>query len=394
MRLALFTDTYVPQVNGVARTLGLLADAARDRGGEVTVVTVPAEPGAAEEADGVVRWPARRFWAYPELRIASPRVAEARRLLRRLKPDLVHAATPFGVGLAARAAARAERIPLVSSFHTDFASYLRYYRLQGLSAIAWPYLRWFHNGGMRTFVPTQRGAVELRRRGFDAVRVWGRGVDRERFSPRFRSRALRGALGAGDQDFLIVSVGRLAPEKGVDTVLAAAHRLQPTGARRIRLAFAGDGPAEARYRASAPAGTIFAGRLLGDALSEFYASADAFVFASTTDTFGNVLLEAMASGLPVIAPDEGPTLDVANAENSLVVPVRDSLALAGAMQRLAGDGALRTRLRARSLDCAVERDWHRVWDGLFAEYETVVQAHAKRAPIATITPSAARAVAG
>lgn len=371
MRIAVFTDTFAPQVNGVARTLGRLVDAVRERGGEATVITVCGD--AADDGErAIVRWPAIPFWAYPELRIASPRVREARRVLARLKPDLVHAATPFGIGLAARAAARAEGIPLVSSFHTDFAAYLRYYRLQALSGVAWPYLRWFHNGGRRTFVPTRRGAEELRRLGFTGVRVWGRGVDRERFSPRYRSLALRRALGVRDQDMLFLSVGRLAPEKGIDTILDAARRLHLGNGSTIRLAFVGDGPAEDRYRASAPPGTIFAGRLLGDALSEFFASADGFIFASTTDTFGNVLLEAMASGLPVIAPDAGPTLDVADAANALVVPVRDARAIAAAMQRVAGDAALRSTLRARSLGSAAQRDWGRIWEDLFKEYARAV----------------------
>ncbi len=371
MRIAVFTDTFTPQVNGVARTLARLVEALRSRGGDATVITVRDAAGNKDDQH-IVRWPAIPFWAYPELRIASPRIAEARRVLQRLQPDLVHAATPFGVGLAARAAARAEGIPLVSSFHTDFAAYLRYYRLQALSGVAWPYLRWFHNGGRRTFVPTSTGADELRQRGFSGVRVWGRGVDCERFSPRFRSLALRRALGVRDQDTLFVSVGRLAPEKGIDTILEAARSLHLNTSSRIRLALVGDGPAAGRYRASAPPGTLFAGRLLGEALSEFYASADGFVFASTTDTFGNVLLEAMASGLPVIAPNEGRTLEVANAGNALVVPTRDARALAAAMQRVAGNVALRAALRGRSLASAAQRDWARIWDALFVEYAEAV----------------------
>jgi glycosyltransferase involved in cell wall biosynthesis len=326
------------------------------------------------------------FWAYPELRIAAPRFHEARRLLRLLRPDLVHVATPFGVGLAARAAARAEGIPLVSSFHTDFAAYLQYYQLQALSSVAWPYLRWFHNGGRRTFAPTRRGALELERLGFHGVRVWGRGVDATQFSPRHRSMALRRALGVRDQDLLFLTVGRLAPEKGIGAILEAARQVQVTASSNIRLAFVGDGPAEERYRAAAPPGTIFTGRLEGPALREAYASADAFIFASTTDTFGNVLLEAMASGLPVIAPDDGPTLDVADGGNALTVPVRDPRAIGAAMQRLAGDAPLRARLRIRSLSTAAARDWGRVWDSLFTEYAVVLAAGAPlRAEAAVVT---------
>ncbi|MCX5761225.1 MAG: glycosyltransferase family 1 protein [Gemmatimonadetes bacterium] len=373
-RVAIFTDTFAPQVNGVARTLDRLAEALRERGGSATVVTVDMPASEAEalpEDRDVVRWPAVPFWAYPELRIAAPRVREARRLLRALKPDVVHVATPFGIGLAARAAALAEGIPLVSSYHTDFSSYLSHYGLQALSGVAWPYLRWFHNSAHRTFVPTEIGAEALRAQGFQRLRVWARGVDLIRFSPRYRSQALRTAMGVGERDILLVSVGRLAAEKGVDTILAAAARLVATGGPKVRVAFAGDGPAESRYRASAPPGTVFAGRLTGDALSEFYASADGFIFASTTDTFGNVLLEAMASGLPIIAPDAGATTEVAHAGNAMLVPAHDPAALASAMQRLASDASLRQTMREQALECAASRDWGRVWDGLFAEYALV-----------------------
>ncbi len=372
MRLAIFSDTYAPQVNGVARTLARLVGAVRARGGDATVITVAASE--ADRSDGhLVRWPAVPFWAYDELSIAMPNVGEARRLLRELRPDLVHIATPFGIGLAARAAARTERVPIVSSFHTDFAAYLRYYRLQSLGGVAWPYLRWFHNGGTRTFAPTATGAETLRRRGFTGVRVWGRGVDRAQFSPAHRSRVLRSAFGIGDADVLVTYVGRLAPEKGIDTILEAARRVLPELGGRMRLAFVGDGPAERRCRSDAPVGTIFAGRLLGEALSEFYASSDIFIFASQTDTFGNVLLEAMASGLAVIAPDAGPTLEVAHEGNALLAAADDPGAYAAALQRLMGDASLRARLRTRALASAAARDWGRIWDDLFVEYATVVR---------------------
>jgi len=367
-RVAIFSDTFTPHVNGVARTLGRLVGALRERGGEATVVTVDA-PGSAN--DDVVRWPAIPFWRYPELRIAAPSTRDARRVIRAMRPDLVHVATPFGVGLAARHAAALERVPYVSSFHTDFAQYLRFYNLRPLESVAWPYLRWFHNGGARTFAPTRLGAAALAARGFERVSVWGRGVDRTQFSPSFRGYALRRALGIRDGELMLACVGRLAPEKGIGVLLRAMTRVHAISGSRVRLALAGDGPAERQFRAEAPAGTVFAGRLAGTLLSEFYASADAFVFASTTDTFGNVLLEAMASGLPVIAPDRGPTLEIAGQENALLVAVEDPIALAGGIQQLAGSPALRRRLVIRSLATAAARSWTTVWDDLFAEYRAV-----------------------
>lgn len=367
-RVAIFTDTFAPQVNGVARTLERLVGALRERGGEATVVTIDS-PGVLH--DDVVRWPAIPFWGYPELRIAAPSTREARRVIRAMRPDLVHVATPFGVGLAARHAAALERVPQVSSFHTDFAQYLRYYNLRPLESVAWPYLRWFHNGGARTFAPTRVGVAALEARGFERVSVWGRGVDRTQFSPSFRGQALRHALGIRDDDFMVACVGRLAPEKGIGVLLRAMARVHEAAGTRVRLALAGDGPAERQFRAAAPVGTIFAGRLGGTVLSEFYASADAFVFTSTTDTFGNVLLEAMASGLPVIAPDRGPTLEIAGPENALVLPVEDPAALASGIHQLAASAVLRRRLTMRSLATAAAHDWAAVWDDLFGEYRAV-----------------------
>ena len=371
LRVAIFTDTFAPQMNGVARTLDRLAGAIRERGGEATVVTVDS-PGAAK--GDIVRWPAVPFWRYPELRIAAPFAGDACRLLRAMRPDLVHVATPFGVGLAGRRAAFLEGVPLVSSFHTDFAQYLSYYNLKPLESVAWPYLRWFHNAAARTFVPTRFGAEALVARRFERVSVWGRGVDRTQFSPSFRSYALRHAMGIRDNEILVASVGRLAPEKGVGVLLRAMARVHSIGGNRVRLALAGDGPAENRFRAEAPPGTVFAGRLTGTRLSEFYASADVFVFASTTDTFGNVLLEAMASGLPVIAPDRGPTVEIAGRENALLVAVEDATALAHGIQQLTASAALRRRLVIRSLATAAARDWTTVWDDLLSQYRAVAGA--------------------
>jgi glycosyltransferase involved in cell wall biosynthesis len=371
LRVAIFTDTFAPQMNGVARTLDRLAGAIRERGGEAAVVTVDA-PGAVK--GDVVRWPAVPFWRYPELRVAAPLAGAARRLVRAMRPDLVHVATPFGVGLAGRRAACLEGVPLVSSFHTDFAQYLSYYNLKPLESVTWPYLRWFHNAAARTFVPTRFGAKALVARRFERVSVWGRGVDRRQFSPSFRSYALRHAMGIRDNEILVASVGRLAPEKGVGVLLRAMARVHSIGGNRVRLALAGDGPAESQYRAEAPPGTVFAGRLTGTRLSEFYASADVFVFASTTDTFGNVLLEAMASGLPVIAPDRGPTVEIAGGENALLVAVEDATALANGIQQLTASAALRRRLVIRSLATAAARDWTTVWDDLFSQYRAVAGA--------------------
>lgn len=369
-RLALFTDTWVPQVNGVARTLDRLIAECHRRGLETLVLTP--EDGSARSA-GVTHWPARPFWAYPQLHMATPSITRARGILQAFAPDLVHVATPFGVGLSGRQAARALGIPLVSSYHTHFTAYLRHYGLQPLDAVSWPFLRWFHNGGRRTFAPTRIVADELTAHGFQGTRVWGRGIDAERFSPTHRSTALREQLGCDDDTCLVLYVGRLAPEKGIDVAMAAMQPLLNAHGNRLRFVLVGDGPAEERLRAAAPTGTVFAGRQEGQQLAEYYASADLFLFPSTTETFGNVVLEAMASGLCVVAHHEGPTTEFAHAGTAYPVDVRVAAAIAQAVVTLLEAPQRRHTIAEAGRAEAARRGWGVIWDRLFTEYAGVVE---------------------
>lgn len=377
LRLALFTDTFAPQVNGVARTLDRLVRAVEERGGAVHVETVDA-PGAPADPR-VWRAASLPFWAYPQLRMAAPSWSAAAERLARFAPTLVHSTTPFGVGLAGRAAAAQLAVPFVTSYHTSFSDYLAHYGLGALDRIAWPYLRWFHNSGRRTFVPSSVVASDLAARGFASLRRWSRGVDPARFAPRFRSAEMRARMGADAQTFVVAYVGRLAPEKGIDTAIDAMRTLRARHGDAVRFVLAGDGPAAARCRARAPEGTWFAGPLAGADLSAFYASADAFVFPSTTETFGNVVLEAMASGLPVVTPDAGATTEFAHDGTALTFPAHDALALAGRVEWLLRDAALRGSLRAAGLAEAGRRTWDAVWDRLIGDYRVVSASHTMRA---------------
>lgn len=370
LRLALFTDTFAPQVNGVTRTLDRLVAAVEARGGAVRVETTSA-PGACDDAR-VSRWPSMPFWAYPQLRIAAPAPRQVLDRLGDWRPTLVHATTPFGVGLAGRAVARRLGVPFVTSFHTAYASYLRHYRLGALGAIAWPYQRWFHNSGARTYAPSRAVRMELVRRGIHEVGAWSRGVDLDRFGPRYRRLGLRAAVGAADDEFLVAYVGRLAPEKSVEIAIGAVRHLSSRYPGCVRLVVAGDGPHERRFRAMAPEGSRFAGMLDAERLAEFYASADALIFPSTTETFGNVLLEAMASGLPVVAPDRGATLEFANERSALLFSAGDAASAAHQLERLLLDRTLREQKRNASLRTAAGHSWDVVWDRLFQDYLEVV----------------------
>jgi phosphatidylinositol alpha 1,6-mannosyltransferase len=369
LRLALFTDTFHPQVNGVARTLARLCDAVRARGGEVRVFTT-ADAQAQPHPD-TVRFPSRAFWAYPELQLAWPSNAAVADSLRAFNPTLVHAATEFGVGLAGRRAARALGVPFVSSYHTSFTAYAGHYGLGLLARPGWAYLRWFHNSGLRTYCPTRAIVDDVSAQGFERCAVWSRGVDAERFSPAYRSNAFRERLGADAQTLVVSYVGRLAAEKGLDVAIGAMHAVAESHPGALRCLFVGDGPYEHTARNAAPAGSTFTGKLEGHALSEAYASSDLLIFPSTTDTFGNVMLEAMASGVPVLAADVGPSREVVPPGTGWLAAAGDPGAFADVLRAAVRERneVIRRGLRAREV--ALSRSWGAIWDTLFSDYLTL-----------------------
>ncbi len=237
-----------------------------------------------------------------------------------------------------------------------------------------------------TWAPSEIVRGELERNGFANTRVWSRGVDPHQFHRTFRSNELRRKLGVTDDGVLAIYVGRLAPEKGIDVALEAMRLVMDRNGPKVSFALAGHGPDEARCRAIAPPRAVFAGRLTGRALSEFYASADIFVFPSITETFGNVVLEAMSSHLALVAPDWGATTELATAETSLQFPASDPLALADRIERLVHDCALRGRLADAAVAAATTRSWDAVFDRLVADYREVL----KRRLSDRVTPSANR----
>lgn len=376
LRLALFTDTWAPQLNGVARTLQRLAAAVTSRGGAVRVFTT--DDPMAIPAPEVERFPGRPFWGYPQLRLAWPPREAVRRELAMFAPTLVHAATEFGVGLAGRRAALELGLPLVTSYHTNFTSYAEHYHLGFLATPGWQYLRWFHGGAARTFCPTHAIRRELEGRGFANVAVWSRGVDGRRFAPAYRSEALRERLGATPDALVVGYVGRLALEKGLPVAVAAMRQVMAAHPGKVRFVVVGDGPYEEAMREAAPEGTTFLGRLEGEALAAAYASCDLFLFPSTTDTFGNVLLEAMASGVPVVGADVGPTRELLAPDRGWLVPPDDADALARQVAALVtARGAIR-EAAARAFAFAATQRWDAVWSALFAAYADVVEARRRR----------------
>ena len=369
LRLAVFSDTYPPQVNGVARTLERLVHAVEERGGAARVFTVN-DPEAVPLAN-VERYPSIPFWAYKQLRLAWPRQSKVNAAVAAFRPTLVHAATEFGVGMSGRRAARWLDVPFVSSYHTSFTAYAKFYKLGLLAQPAWTFLRWFHNIGLRTYCPTQAIVDEVNAEGFTNTTVWSRGVDSQRFSPRYRSSELRARIGATDDTLVVSYVGRVAAEKGLDVAMQALRIVNEARPGRIKFIGVGDGPYEAELHEQAPAGSWLPGKLLGDALSEAFASGDVFLFPSTTDTFGNVLLEAMSSGMPVVGADVGPTREQLAPDRGWLIKPGDAQAFAQALIALVDDRAALATARARARAFAESKTWKSVWDTLIADYLTV-----------------------
>jgi glycosyltransferase involved in cell wall biosynthesis len=384
VRIALFSETFVPQRNGVALVLWRLVRYLSHNGHQVLVAT--ADPGTPLEEPELppnvrlVKVPGWKLPRYPDLtmaRLFSPRVA---REVVAFRPDVVHLVTEYSMGLTGLTLARRMGWPRLASFHTNIPSYLPYYGFGWASRWCWAYLRWFHNRVGLTLCPSETSRRELLARGFRNVRVWGRGVDTSFFRPRWDSgRPEVSSAGSQGTPIRLLYVGRLTPEKEIPVLFRAyerARQLDP--GLSLELILAGDGAYSPRMRSGAPPGVKFTGYLEGEALSQAYARADVFVFPSRTETLGNVVLEAMASGLPVVAAAEGGTLEnVRHGVNGLLVPGGDADRFAEAIVTLARDGALRLRLARNARSWAEERSWDWAFEGLMREYRERIENSAR-----------------
>jgi len=376
-RALVFTDT-LSDANGVAGTMRRL----RTEGDEGRLpVTIVATGRQSDRTPGLLTF--EPDWSLPlptyeSLDLSFLSLREVIGEAERLRPDIVHVATPGPVGLAGLAVARLLDLPLVGSYHTELGPYALHLTKDLVVADALEtYVHWFYRQCATVLAPTHAVADELGGRGYtNRIAVWGRGVDTRRFSPKRLDPALRSRLlGAGDT--LLLSVGRVSEEKRIRVLLEAFERLRPA-LPALRLAIVGDGPARDLLERTAGRNVTFLGELRGDSLARVYASADVFCFPSTTDTFGQVILEASASGLPVVAAAAGgaPEL-VRHLETGLLVPPDDVTALAEALHLLAGDPLLRRKLGTAGLAAARERTWDKSFAELRQAYADVAGAAAE-----------------
>ena len=372
MRLALFTDTFLPQTNGVARTLSRLTSHLHRRGIEHLLFTPKSAPEDSYP-DPVRPIASIPFFLYPECRLALPGMSSVQQELKAFAPDLLHLATPFNIGLSGLRYARKHQLPHVASYHTHFDRYLEYYRMRRIVPLYWKYMKWFHRSCDAVFAPSQETLTSLSAEGFTGLHLWSRGVDCVLYSPeKRRTEVVRERYGIRASKILLY-VGRIAPEKDITTLLLALRQLPESVNSDLHLLIVGDGPLLQELRSQAPGNVTFTGVRHGEELAELYASADLFVFPSCTETFGNVVLEAMASGLPVIAADAGGTRDlvVPGVNGSLFEP-RSPGAMAGEICAALRQPGLQAAMGRQGRRDALERSWEHVFDGLIRDYEEVI----------------------
>lgn len=383
MRVTLVTETFPPQVNGVSRTLGELARRLGERGDAVQIVYPdygdrPNRPDACR-----VRSISLPF--YKELRLPLPPFGRVHRAIDAFGPDVVHVATEAFLGLSVLRHAGRRSVPIVSSFHTNFDQYSAHYGIGWARSLIWRYLRWFHNRTRETYVPSRATISDLEGRGFERLVLWPRGVDASFFRPDRPGRLdVRSAYGWGPDDLVLTYVSRIAPEKNVD-YLAEALAIVVARRPNVRILFVGDGPSREELEERMGPTARFAGYRVGAELADHFAAGDAFAFTSKTETFGNVVLEAMASGLPVVALRAGGVGDIVrdDATGLLVDPDAPPEEFAGALLRLVDRPDLRARLEKAARAYAESQSWDAIMDGLRDRYAKVIaeaRASAEPAP--------------
>jgi glycosyltransferase involved in cell wall biosynthesis len=425
LRIAVVTETYPPEVNGVAMTIAKVVEGLHHRNHDVQLIRPRQDNQVSRQGsnaacslalkpDGVVA--SRRHSPsydsssrlasgldggainqhlnldatpesgdrsvrfhevlmrglpiprYPNLRMGVPSKKALVQLWSVHRPDVVHIATEGPLGWSALQAAHHLKLPISSDFRTNFHAYSQHYGIGWLRKPIMAYLRKFHNRTLCTMVPTEALKRDLEACGLRHLMVVARGVDTRQFNPARRSEALRASWGVGAQDLVLACVGRLAPEKNLDTV-AAAFDAVLAHEPRARLLLVGDGPMRATLQARYP-NAIFAGQRSGDDLAAHYASADLFLFASVTETFGNVTTEAMASGLPVVAYNYAAAAQLIQpGENGVLVPFSEQASFIQAALALALNPTQRLSMGAAARHTASQWDWDRI----VARFEGVLQ---------------------
>ena len=375
LRVSLVSETYPPEINGVAMTIGRIVAGLQSRGHQVQLIRPrqgnEAPPIPGDNLEQLLR-PGVQIPRYAGLNIGLP----AKRMLFKLwsarQPDVVHIATEGPLGWSALSAAKKLRIPIVTGFHTNFHSYASHYGFDWLKRPVHAYLRKFHNQGRATLVPTRQLQTELTQAGYRNVEILSRGVDPHLFNPARRSEELRQQWKIKENELAISYVGRMAPEKNLELLIhafTAIEAIRPDS----KLILVGDGPELAALKAANPR-FISTGARKGEDLAAHFASTDIFLFPSTTETFGNSLTEAMASGLASVSFDYAAAAEhVQHGINGLKVPLSDAAAFIQQAQWLAGHSETICTLGEQARETALGLSWDGIHDRLEGLYLDIIR---------------------
>ena len=374
LKFALVTETFKPEINGVAMTLGKIADHLSNNLHQVQVIrpkqsSLDNAINTANFKEHLVVGMAIPF--YKHLKFGFPAKNRLIKLWADNKPDVVHIATEGPLGWSALQAAKHLNIPVISSYHTNFHQYSKHYGASFLMKPIESYLKYFHNQTLATLAPTQKVVDALTQSGYKNVSIMARGVDTKQFSPANRSSELRKKWNAKDNDLVIIHVGRLAKEKNILLVLDAFRAIQQYKPS-AKLVFVGDGPMRQELAQACPQ-AIFSGSQQGQALAEHYASADLFIFPSVTETFGNVVPEALASGLCVLAYDYAAAGDIIkHCTNGLLAPYNQDKDLIQMALDVVNNQALLNQCKKHAVSSIANIRW----DSVIEELERLIYATA------------------
>lgn len=374
MKVALFTDTFLPQVNGVTNTLKKLMEYFENNQVEYKIFAPKYDDETT--SDQVEQYYSLRFFLYPDCRLAFPNFFRIQKTFRDFQPDLVHNMTEFGMGVAGMIHAEKFGIPSISTYTTNFSKYLKYYNLEPLEDFVDDYMAWYHDRNLMTLCATEGTRAFLQEKGISRTARFSRGIDTDFFNPNQRNVDFRRAHGL-EGKLVFSYVGRISAEKNLDVLMDAYLKLYALYGDQVGLMLTGDGPYLDLCKEKLPPDTVFTGFLKGQDLARAYASADIFVCPSSTETFGNVILEAMASGRTVLGSNVGGVGEnIQDQKTGLTFDSEDPEALFLAMERVLRDETLRFQLARAGRAYALTQSWDAIFDELMGHYRSAISSTA------------------
>ncbi|MCK8816703.1 glycosyltransferase family 1 protein [Natroniella sulfidigena] len=372
MKVAIFTDTFLPQINGVTKTLSRMIDYFEQAGVDYIIFGPDNDQKPLELEENIQRILSFNFFLYPECKLAVPNYFKIKDKLATYQPDLIHLITPFNLGLFGLKYAISHDVPVVASYHTSFIKYLDYYHLDFLAGPIWKFFRWFHSHCQCNFCPSQDTLQKLAEQGIKDLKLWERGIDTELFSPQLEDERLKEVYQLKDK-LTLLYVGRLALEKNLELLFKSLRELNEDYQEQIELVITGDGPLNEKLKQDAPNNVTFTGYLTGKKLRKIYATADIFVFPSVTETYGNVVLEAMASGLPVVGIWAGGVKEnLIDNYNGLACQENCSQEFTAKLKLLIEKEQLRDKLATNAREYSLSKSWEEVFNKLVADYQEAI----------------------